>query len=61
MINRVVSGEIDVTDSNVTAKILAETLLSPDGQEGIRAFLGKRKPNYSLISNPSPNEKGTGQ
>lgn len=46
MINRVVSGEIDVTDSNTTARILAETLLEPDGQEGIHAFLEKRKPEW---------------
>jgi hypothetical protein len=44
MINRVASGEIDVTDSHATARILAETLLEPDGQEGIHAFLEKRKP-----------------
>jgi len=44
MINRVASGEIDLVDSHVTARILAETLLEPDGQEGIHAFLEKRKP-----------------
>ncbi|MEI8112752.1 MAG: enoyl-CoA hydratase-related protein [Bacteroidia bacterium] len=58
MINQVVSGQIDVTNTDVTAAILAKALLSPDGQEGIQAFLEKRNPNYSLIPNPSPKEKG---
>ena len=44
MINKVVSGEIGVTDSDITANILAETLLTSDGQEGIHAFFEKRKP-----------------
>jgi len=46
-------GEIDVTDSNTTARILAETLLEPDGQEGIHAFLEKRKPEWK---NQSPTQ-----
>lgn len=46
MINRVASGEIDVVNSNATASILAEMLLEPDGQEGIHAFLEKRKPEW---------------
>lgn len=46
MINRVVSGNIDVADTAVTSAILAEALLSPDGQEGIHAFLEKRKPQW---------------
>jgi methylglutaconyl-CoA hydratase len=67
LINQVVSGEIEVSDTNITSAILAEALLSPDGQEGIRAFLEKRKPEWgnSLIPNPclagrraSPKEKG---
>lgn len=44
LINQVASGEIDVVDSHATARILAETLLEPDGQEGIHAFFEKRKP-----------------
>lgn len=47
LINRVASGEIGIADSNATAKILAETLLAPDGQEGIHAFLEKRKPEWT--------------
>jgi len=53
LINQVASGEIDVTDSNTTARILAETLLEPDGQEGIHAFLEKRKPEWK---NQSPTQ-----
>jgi methylglutaconyl-CoA hydratase len=59
-INQVTSGAIGVNDTGLTAVILAEALSSPDGQEGIQAFLEKRKPNYSLIPNPSPKEKGAG-
>ncbi|MFY9151088.1 MAG: enoyl-CoA hydratase-related protein [Prolixibacteraceae bacterium] len=46
LINQVVSGDIDVTETQVTARILAEALSLPDGQEGIRAFLEKRKPEW---------------
>jgi len=61
MINQVSSGEIGIQDTKLTAEILAEALTSPNGQEGINAFLEKRKPNFSLIPNPSPKEKGAGQ
>ncbi len=44
MINQVVSGNINVSDTDVTSAILAKALLSPEGQEGIQAFLEKRKP-----------------
>jgi methylglutaconyl-CoA hydratase len=43
LINRVASGEIDVADTTTTSAILAEALLSRDGQEGIHAFLEKRE------------------
>jgi methylglutaconyl-CoA hydratase len=43
LINRVASGEIDVADATTTSAILAEALLSRDGQVGIHAFLEKRK------------------
>jgi methylglutaconyl-CoA hydratase len=46
VINQVVSGNIDVSDTDVTSQILAEALLSPDGQEGIHAFLEKRNPEW---------------
>jgi len=46
MINQVTSGNIDVADTTVTSAILAEALLSHDGQEGIHAFLEKRKPEW---------------
>lgn len=45
-INQVVSGKIEITDTNATSGILAEVLHSPDGREGIRAFLEKRKPEW---------------
>ena len=44
LINQVTSGEIGVNNANLTSRILAEALSSPDGQEGIHAFLEKRKP-----------------
>ena len=44
LINQVASGDIDVNDTTVTSAILTEALLSPDGQEGINAFLETRKP-----------------
>jgi len=46
LINRVVSGNVNVTDTDVTSAILAEALLSAEGQEGIQAFLEKRKPDW---------------
>lgn len=44
MINQVISNEINVADTHVTSGILARALALPDGQEGISAFLEKRKP-----------------
>ncbi len=46
LINQVVSGNIDITNTKATSTILAKALLSPDGQEGIHAFLEKRKPEW---------------
>ena len=54
VINQVVSGSIDVDDTAVTSVILAQTLLSPDGLEGIHAFLEKRKPEWSSSQTPKP-------
>ena len=31
-----------------TARRIAQRRTSPEGQEGVRAFLGKRKPNWAL-------------
>ena len=53
IINEVVSGSIDVIDTTATSAILASALLSPDGQEGIHAFLEKRKPEWK---NQSPTQ-----
>lgn len=44
VINQVASGAIGVADTRITSGILAEALLSADGQEGMHAFLEKRKP-----------------
>lgn len=46
LVNKVISGEIGVNDTDVTSGILAGALLSTDGQEGIRAFLEKRSPKW---------------
>lgn len=46
LINQVTSGEIDITNAHVTSGILAAALHSTDGQEGIHAFLEKRKPEW---------------
>ena len=46
LINQVASGEIGVHDTEATSRILAQALLSPHGQEGIHAFLEKRKPEW---------------
>jgi len=44
MINQVTSGEIRIQDTKFTSGILAQTLTSPDGMEGVNAFLEKRNP-----------------
>ena len=46
MINQVAAGEIAIDDTEMTSHILAQALLSPHGQEGIHAFLEKRKPEW---------------
>ena len=46
LINQVASSEVDITNARVTSGILAEALHSAEGQEGIHAFLEKRKPKW---------------
>lgn len=46
IINQVTSGEVEITNTNFTSGVLAEALHSDDGQEGIHAFLEKRKPAW---------------
>ena len=58
LINRVVSGEVDVADTQITSGILAEALSQPDGQEGIRAFLEKRKPEWKSPTQTLPEGEG---
>src|SRR5665648_943609 len=55
VINQVTFAEIEVTDTEFTSGILAKALVSPDGQEGIRAFLEKRKPVWKK---PHPPQRG---
>ncbi|HAQ20127.1 MAG TPA: hypothetical protein DCR40_12995 [Prolixibacteraceae bacterium] len=57
MINQVANGKVGMTDTELTATILAEAVLSPNGQIGIHAFLEKRK---KPLSNLSPKGKGLG-
>ena len=52
MINQIASGEIGIKDTEITSGILGNALSSPDGQEGIHAFLEKRKPEWKK---PHPN------
>lgn len=59
LVNKVISGEIGVNDTKVTSGILAEALLSADGQEGIKAFLEKRSPEWEKPQ-PQPFSKGKG-
>ena len=59
MINQVASGEIDIHDTGVTSIILAKALLSPEGQEGVKAFLETRKPEWGKPY-PQPFSKGEG-
>ena len=46
LINQVASGEIDIHATEVTSSILAQALMSAEGQEGVRAFLETRKPEW---------------
>jgi methylglutaconyl-CoA hydratase len=53
LINQVSSGEIDISSTEITSRILADALHSTDGQEGIHAFLEKRKPEWKQAKSPS--------
>ena len=44
MIHQVALGGIDIYATEKTSAVLAQALMSADGQEGIRAFLETRKP-----------------
>ena len=49
LILRVGSGEVNTESSEYTAAVLAELIESEEGQEGLRAFLEKRKPDWSAL------------
>jgi methylglutaconyl-CoA hydratase len=42
---RDVAGRV-ATEADITASAIAERRVSPEGQEGLQAFLGKRKPRW---------------
>lgn len=44
------TGEINVESSEYTAAILADLIHSGEGQEGLRAFLEKRKPDWHKLN-----------
>jgi methylglutaconyl-CoA hydratase len=46
LVRRVVANEGDVDDAN--ADLIAKLRVSPEGQEGIQAFLDKRKPAWTV-------------
>jgi methylglutaconyl-CoA hydratase len=43
---REIAGRVS-TEADVTASAIAERRVSPEGQEGLRAFLGKTKPRWA--------------
>ncbi len=49
LILKVDSGEVSTDSSEYTAAVLAELVESQEGQEGLRAFLDKRKPDWSAL------------
>ncbi|WP_299581214.1 enoyl-CoA hydratase-related protein [uncultured Sunxiuqinia sp.] len=44
------SGELTIENSEYTAAVLAELIHSDEGQEGLRAFLEKRKPDWKKLN-----------
>ncbi|PTN08703.1 enoyl-CoA hydratase-related protein [Mangrovibacterium marinum] len=49
LVLKVDSGEVNTDSSEYTAAVLAELVESEEGQEGLRAFLEKRKPDWSAL------------
>lgn len=48
LIMKIDSGEVGIENCEFTAGVLADLVYSKEGQEGLRAFLEKRKPNWVL-------------
>ncbi|WP_157624867.1 enoyl-CoA hydratase-related protein, partial [Sunxiuqinia dokdonensis] len=44
------SGELTIENSEYTAAVLADLIHSDEGQEGLRAFLEKRKPDWQKLN-----------
>lgn len=49
LILKVDSGEVNTESSEYTAAVLADLVESEEGQEGLRAFLEKRKPDWNAL------------
>ena len=50
LIGKVTTGEVGVNSSEYTATVLADMVHSDEGQEGMRAFLEKRIPDWSVFN-----------
>ncbi len=49
MVQKTASGEINIDSGEYTSAVLADLIQSPEGQEGINAFLEKRKPDWTTV------------
>lgn len=49
MIDEIVNRPLDDSLQQLTAKRIAAVRASPEGREGVRAFLQKRKPSWSIM------------
>jgi len=49
LILKVDSGEVTTESSEYTAAVLADLVESEEGQEGLRAFMEKRKPDWNAL------------
>ena len=47
LVNDIAQHKIDSGLLDDTARRIARARVSPEGQEGVRAFLDKRKPNWA--------------
>ena len=47
---KIETGEVNIKSSEYTAAVLADLVHSEEGQEGLRAFLEKRKPDWQKLN-----------